>query len=291
MKLAYYPGCTLHGTANEYDISMKAVFKELGIELIEMPDWVCCGATSAHTTNENLALTLPYLHLVQAEKMKLDTICAPCSACFNRLKITDYYVKNDEKKYNTMRKIVGKAYKKTVTIKPPLQNVIEDLGIEELQRKIEKPLSNLKVASYYGCLLVRPKDMTNFDDAENPKIMEKVVEAIGAIPVDFTFKQECCGGAFSASKPKMANELSFRVINNAKEQGADCIMVACPLCHVNLDLKQKDIEKQFDKELKIPIIYFTQLIGLALGLDAKTLSLDSHFVNTLDLLKEKGIIE
>lgn len=290
MKLAYYPGCTLHGTANEYDISMKAVFKELGMELIELPDWACCGATSAHATNENLALTMGYLHLVQAEKMKLDVLCAPCSACFNRLKITEHYVK-DQKKYEIMKETIGKDYKGTVTTKHPLQNVVEDLGLGELQKKVKKKLNGLKVASYYGCLLVRPNDITNFDDAENPQIMEKIVKALSAIPIEFSFKQECCGGAFSASKPEMANELSFRVINEAKEQGADCIMVACPLCHVNLDLKQKDIEKQYGQELNMPILYFTQLIGLALGLDAKTLSLDSHFVDTLGLLKEKGIIK
>lgn len=291
MKLAYYPGCTLHGTANEYDISMKATFKELGIELIEIPDWVCCGATSAHATNENLALALPYLHLVQTEKMGLDAICVPCSACFNRLKITDYYVKNDEKKYKLMRKIIGKGYKKTVKIRHPLQNVVEDLGLDELKKKIKRKLSNLKIASYYGCLLVRPGDITGFDDPEHPQMMEKLIETLGAAPIDFAFKQECCGAAFSATKPEMANELSFRIISAAKEQKADCIMVACPLCHINLDLKQKDIENQFGKELKMPILYFTQVIGLALGLDVKSLSLDSHFVNTLDLLKEKGMIE
>lgn len=291
MKLAYYPGCTLHGMAKEYDISLLAVFKELGIDLIEIPDWVCCGATSAHRTNETLALALPYLHLVQAEEMKLDTICAPCAACFNRLKITDYHVKNDEGKYKAMEKIIGKGYKKTVKVRHPLQTIVEDMGLDELKKKVKRNLSDLKVASYYGCLLLRPGEMMNFDDPENPQIMENLVNALGAIPVDFAFKQECCGGAFSASKPDIATKLSFKVINTAKQQNADCIVVACPLCHVNLDLKQKDIEKQFNQELNMPILYFTQLIGLALGLDAKSLSLNSHFVNTSGMLKEKGLIE
>lgn len=291
MKLAYYPGCSLHGTAKEYDISMKAVFKELGLELTEIPDWICCGASSAHRTNETLALALPYLHLVQAEQMKSKRICVPCAACFNRLKTADYHVKNDKEKLEKMKEVTGKEYKKTVEVKHPLQNIIEDIGVEELKKKIKKKLSNLRIASYYGCLLLRPKQMMNFDDTENPQIMEKLVKALDAMPVEFSFKQECCGASFSASKPKIANELSYKIINSAKEQKADCIMVACPLCHVNLDLKQRDIEEQFNQELKIPIFYFTQLLGLAMGLDAKELSIDSHFVDTKGLLKEKGIIE
>jgi len=290
MKLAYYPGCTLHGTANEYDISMKAVFKELGLELIEIPDWVCCGATSAHTTDENLALTLPFLHLVETEKMKLDTVTVPCAACFNRLKITDYYAKNDKEKSEMMEHVVGKKYKKTVNVKHPLQNIIDDIGLEELKKRVKKKLTNLRIAPYYGCLLLRPKEELDFDDTENPSIMEKIIEALDAVPVDFSYKQECCGASFSACKEEMANALTHKVIKDAKDNKADCIMVACPLCHINLDLKQKDIEKQVNEQLNVPVLYFTQILGLALGLSAKELSLDSHFVDTMQLLKDKDII-
>lgn len=291
MKFAYYPGCVLNGTAKEYNISMRTVFKALGAELVEIPNWVCCGATSAHATNENLALTLPYMTLVQTEEMKMDTLTAPCSACFNRFKIADYQVKNDEEKYKTAKRITGRSYKKKVKVTHPLQNVIEDIGLENLQKMIKKKLDNLKIASYYGCLLLRPKEMTDFDDTENPKMMEKLVSALGATPVEFAFKQECCGASYSASKKEMACELSRRIISSAKENGADLIMVGCPLCHVNLDLRQSDIEKLSGEKLNVPILYFTQLIGLALGLDVRQLSLDTHFVDTLELLKRKELIE
>jgi heterodisulfide reductase subunit B len=280
---AYYPGCTLHSTAKEYDVSARAVCKQLGIELQELDGWTCCGASSAHTTNETLAITLPARDLRSAEAKGLPLAVA-CAMCFNRLKHTAHALA-DKEKLDSINKLVGNGLQNTTEIVHLLQILYD-------RRKsivVSKPLKGLKVASYYGCLLVRPQEITHFDDPENPQMMDKLMATLGAQPLEWDFKTACCGASLPLSRRDIVVKLSYRILLQAKQLGADCVAVACPMCQMNLDAYQNDMEKEYGKKIDLPILYFTQIAGLAMGLSPQALDLDKHFTDPTPMLKNKGL--
>jgi heterodisulfide reductase subunit B len=280
---AYYPGCTLHSTAKEYDVSARAVCKQLGIELQELDGWTCCGASSAHTTNETLAITLPARDLRSAEAKGLPLAVA-CAMCFNRLKYTAHALA-DKEKLDSINKLIGDGLRNTTEIVHLLQILYD-------RRKsipINRPLKGLKVASYYGCLLVRPQEITHFDDPENPQMMDKLMTTLGAQPLEWDFKTACCGASLPLSRRDIVVKLSYRILLQAKQLGADCVAVACPMCQMNLDAYQNEMVKQYGKKIEMPILYFTQLAGLAMGLSPKELDLDKHFTDPMPMLKNKGL--
>ena len=280
---AYYPGCTLHSTAKEYDVSARAVCRQLGIELQELDGWTCCGASSAHTTNETLAITLPARDLRSAEAKGLPLAVA-CAMCFNRLKYTAHALA-DKEKLDSINKLIGDGLRNTTEIVHLLQILYD-------RRKsiaVGKPLKGLKVASYYGCLLVRPQEITHFDDPENPQMMDKLMTTLGAQPLEWDFKTACCGASLPLSRRDIVVKLSYRILLQAKQLGADCVAVACPMCQMNLDAYQNEMVKQYGKKIEMPILYFTQLAGLAMGLSPKELDLDKHFTDPLPMLKNKGL--
>jgi heterodisulfide reductase subunit B len=280
---AYYPGCTLHSTAKEYDVSARAVCRQLGIELQELDGWTCCGASSAHTTNETLAITLPARDLRSAEAKGLPLAVA-CAMCFNRLKYTAHALA-DKEKLDSINKLIGDGLRNTTEIVHLLQILYD-------RRKsiaVSKPLKGLKVASYYGCLLVRPQEITHFDDPENPQMMDKLMTTLGAQPLEWDFKTACCGASLPLSRRDIVVKLSYRILIQAKQLGADCVAVACPMCQMNLDAYQNEMVKQYGKKVEMPILYFTQLAGLAMGLSPKELDLDKHFTDPLHMLKNKGL--
>ena len=287
MKVAYYPGCSLHSTAREYDISFQLVCRKLGIELQEIPHWVCCGSSPAHVTSHLLSIVLPCKNLILAEEMGLDTVVAPCAACFNRLKIAKQEVAEDSKLKKEVEEVLGKPSAGKIEVKHPLQVIIEDVGLEKVEEMASRKLQGLKVASYYGCLLVRPPSVINFDDPEDPQSMDNLVSALGGEALPWAFKTECCGASFSLSETDIVFELSGEILNEALEAGAECILVACPLCQSNLDLRQKGIEKRRGRKFNLPILYFTELLGLALGLNMHELGLSRHIVNPSKLLERK----
>ncbi len=286
-KLSYtfYPGCSLDSTARDFRESTEAVCAALDIELVELPDWICCGATAAHATNEKLAMALPVENLSRAAKFGHDVVVA-CAACYNRLQLANLAVRNDGRTRHEMQRITGRPYDGSINVRHILQVLFGDVGLEKIRRSVRNELRGLKVACYYGCLLARPREVSIFDDPENPRLMDDCVEAIGAEPIEWPHRTECCGAAYSLTSPGMAMRLTGEILSMAKEAGADCLAVACPLCQSNLDLRQQDIESLRNEKFELPVFYFTQLLGLAFGLPERSLGLHRLIVNPGDVLRK-----
>lgn len=284
MRYTFYPGCSLHSTAREYRESSEAVCAALGVELLELPDWVCCGSTPAHSTNEKLAVALPVENLSRAAELGRDVVVA-CAACFHRLRVANIAVRNNAAVRAETEAIVGRPYDGSLNVRHILEILVHDVGLETIRESVTNRLRGLKVACYYGCLLARPREVSIFDDPENPRLMDDCMEAIGAEPLEWPYKTECCGAAYSLTNPEMAIRLSGEILSMAKESGADCVAVACPLCQSNLDLRQRDIERQRNERLGLPVFYFTQLIGLSLGLPSRRLGLHRLIVDPKDVLR------
>ncbi len=289
LSYAYYPGCSLHASAGEYDLSTRELFKALGIGLTEVPDWFCCGATPTHNVDELLSLSLCAKNLELADKVEGDLAVA-CASCFSRLKFTQHTLGENATKLKQVEKAIDAPVKLDGKVKHLLEILSKDFGLEKIAASVKKPLSGLKVACYYGCLLTRPTDVPNLDDTETPTIMERVVEAAGAETVSWTHRLECCGASFTLSHPGVVIQLTNAVLDSAKAAGADCIMVGCPLCHGNLDMRQQEIEGVYQTSYNLPVFYLTQLVGLSVGLGPDKLGLDAMIVNPTPLLKEKGLL-
>lgn len=275
-KIGLYPGCSLTGSARDYNQSVVALAKEFGIELVEIPDWNCCGATAAHNLNKELALSLPARNLALAEANGITDIVVPCAACYSRLSLTQHELMSDLPLKNRISDILELDYSGNVTI----LNVIEWID-RDIMDKVDEKIKNRfirKVACYYGCLLVRPPKVLKYDRPENPQTMDVVMEKIGASSLDFPYKTECCGAGFSVSKTEVVSKLSGKIIKEATEREAEAIIVACPMCHSNLDMRRTDINKYHQTNLQIPVLYITQALGLAVGISEKELGLDRHFV-------------
>ena len=275
MKIGFYPGCSLTGSSREYNESVVAIAKVLEIELVEIIDWNCCGATAAHSMNEELSLSLPARIMALAEKQGLTEVVVPCAACYNRLKMTQHELEDDQKR-SRIKEILNMPYQGNVKIINVLQ-LLQLYGIDNLKAKISQPFAH-KVACYYGCLLVRPHAVLKFDRVEDPQSMDEMIRAIGGSTMDWAFKTECCGGGFSVSRTDLVAKLSGNILKDASDRGAEAIIVACPMCQSNLDMRRGAINKVLDSQIDIPVIYITQAIGLAMGIGAKELGLKRHFV-------------
>ncbi|MCX6273109.1 MAG: CoB--CoM heterodisulfide reductase iron-sulfur subunit B family protein [Bacteroidetes bacterium] len=276
MKLGYYPGCSLKGGSREYKESVVAVCRKFDIHLVEVPDWNCCGATAAHNMNKELSLALPARILAQAESAGLDEIVVPCAACYNRLKVTQHEMAHQPELAEKVKAILGMEYKGSTSILNIIQ-LIEKYILPNLDDHYYRPF-NYKAACYYGCLLVRPHSILQFDRAEDPQTMDEAIRKIGGTPVDWEFKVECCGAGMSVSRTDLVAKLTGKVVENALYRKAEVIIVACPMCHSNLDMRRPDVNKYLGVETTIPVLYITQAIGLAVGIDEKTLGLQRHFV-------------
>lgn len=290
MKIAYYPGCSLHSTGVEYDISTRKVCASIGIELVEIKDWICCGSSPAHQCNELMSLTLPAKNLsLAAQTDNLKSVCAPCASCYSRLKFTQERLK-DEKLKKDVEKIIGSEYPGDVSVLHVLDLIVEKAGNDVIEEKVIKPLSGLKVACYYGCLITRPSKVTDKQNCENPTDMELVMEALGAEAVDWNLKTFCCGANFALTQTDVVLELTRKILTDVDSAGAQVIAVGCPLCHVNLDTRQAQINEKFGTSFNVPIFYFTELMGLAFGIEAKDLGIFRHVLDVEDFLKEKALI-
>lgn len=284
LKYAYYPGCVIFGSGKEYDISARAIAEKLGIELVEIPDWNCCGASVSDSFNKDLFYFLQARNIAKAEELGMD-IVAICNECFNNLKQGNERLKKDAKlreKTNKALKEINLEFRGNVKVKHLLEVIVNDYGLERLKDKIkeEKPLKNLKVAPYYGCLALRP-DEVSIDLYDNPKLFEKLLNFLGASVLKFNeSKSACCGSSVMFADESVSLKLSSQILKNAKKKSAACIATMCPLCHLNLDLKQKRIEKIEKEKFRMPIIYFTQLLGLALGIKPEKLGLNKNIVST-----------
>lgn len=281
MSYVFYPGCSLEGTAKDFHTSTMAVAEALGIALPEIPGWICCGSTAAHQTDPLLALALPAKNLAAA---KGQTVAVCCAACYSRLKTANHEIVADMKTRRQVADAIGVDYDGRTPVLHLLEIMAREIGTKKIAERVRRPLKGLKVACYYGCLLSRPPEITNFDDAENPVLMDQVVRAAGAEAIDWPHKTECCGASYSITDPSIVLTLTREILSMAKASGADCIVTACPLCQLNLDLRQKDVETKFGESYGLPIFYFTQLLGLAFGLEPKALGLSSLVVDPMPLV-------
>ena len=281
MVYGYYPGCALHGSSKEYDLSVREVCWSLGLELRELDDWNCCGASPAHWMGEELSLALCQRNINRAAAAGLSVIMAPCAACYNRFRIALWTLRDDLQKRQRIKEALGEEPKLELQVVH-----LVDMLHEEIPEDFKpvKPLRGLKVACYYGCLLLRPpKVVTDEPDPENPTKMEEVSRRVGAEPIEWPQKTCCCGASAGVTDTPKTKELVSRIVLGAKKRGADLIVVACPLCQVNLDTRQG--------ALGVPIIYISQLVGLAMGKGPKELGLDRHMVDPRPVLEAKGVIE
>ncbi len=285
LSYSYYPGCSGQGTSSEYEKSCQAMCSALSIKLKEVADWNCCGSTPAHTVDPYLSAALSARNLEMAEGNKLPTLITPCPSCLSNLRHAWAKMK-DKEKHAKINKLLSRPCANTVEPQSVLQAIYEDLGPEGIKEKTVKPLAGLKVVPYYGCIMNRPPELMNFDDPENPIAMDTLLEAAGAEVLPFPLKVECCGAAFGVPKPDMVRTLTGRLLDMASELGADVVAVACPLCQMNLDLRQSQAKKVRTTKNPLPVLYFSQLLALALGVDEKELGLDKLVVNPKPVLEK-----
>jgi heterodisulfide reductase subunit B len=282
MKFAYYPGCTIYGSGMEYHMSTLEITKALEIELVDIPDWNCCGASSSPSHGHDLTLALQARNIAIAEELGLD-ILTICNECYNNLSQAIITFKEDNKKRKQINEIIketGHQVKGEIKIRHLVEVILNDIRSEAILKKVKKNLAGLRLAPYYGCLALRPPEIA-IDIPESPTTMNHILEILGAEIVPFEqFTSACCGSSVLLTSEDVALKLSYDILRGAKEVGADAIVTMCPLCHLNLDFKQKRMQKKFEKELGVPIIYFTQIIGLALGIPPKKLGLDKNFTST-----------
>lgn len=284
--VAYYPGCSLHSTAPELNISTKAVCQALGLKLIEPDGWVCCGSSAAHRSDHEAALRLPMENLSLIEQSGFNEVTMPCAACFSRHKAAQYEIRRDQERKVEADKAVGYVYEDTVRVSTTIDAILEHVGLDKVANSVQQPLKGLRVVCYYGCLLTRPPEVTEAEHPENPVNMDKLVAVLGAEVLDWSYKTVCCGATHSLTRPDIVLKLSGNLIAHAREAGAEAMAIACPLCHTNLDARQF----QMGLEEPMPVLYFSQLMALALGLPQKAAALDRNLIDPRPLLRNKGFL-
>lgn len=283
MDYTYYPGCSLESAHSSYSDSVIKVFEHLGAKLIELEDWNCCGATAYMSVKEILGMSIAARNLALAEKYKRD-IVAPCSACFTNLAKTNRYLKavpELREKVNQCLNEAGLEYNLSLNVRHPLDVLVNDIGIDKIKEKTKYSLEGLKIANYYGCQIVRPEK--GFDDREEPTTMDTLFEALGAENIYFPAKLKCCGGMLMTTFEEVALKLSKEIIECAIENKATCMVTTCPLCQMNVEAYQDKINKVYNTNYNIPVLFFTQVLGLAFGFNDKELGIDKNLTDTIKL--------
>lgn len=278
MEYTYFPGCSLESAGIAYDKSMRAVFRKLGLGLQELEDWNCCGATIYMSVKETISLAISARNLAIAEKSGRDVV-APCSACFTVLKKTQRFLAEKPELRHKVEEALAASkltYQGSVAVRHPLEVLMNDLGPDVLAEKAVHRLESLHVAPYYGCQVVRPERAFD-DDPDVPMYMDRILQRLGAEAVEYPAKVRCCGGMLMTTFNEVAEKLTFEILSCAMENGADCVVTLCPLCQANLELYQERISNRFGREIDIPVLYFTQLLGLALGCSEEELGFE-HFL-------------
>lgn len=288
MRFGYYPGCSLLSGSKEYDMSVRAVFTHLGLELIEVEDWNCCGAVHADVNSANAAITLPARNLALAEAQGLESIIAPCSGCYKNLRRASKAAASDPKLRTMINESLREDLQLTsdIEVMHPLYVLLQKVGLERIKENVVKPLREWKIASYYGCMLTRPKDV--FDSTERPVGLDIVMAALGADAVDYPMKAKCCGGALALSHGNVTARLTGDVLISAKRVGADVVSLACPMCHMALDAYQGKAEKQVKSPIDLPVLFFTQIMGLAFGIEKSKMGFERHMVSPEGQLAKMG---
>lgn len=279
ITIGYYPGCSGQGTSMEYESSTRAVCSALDIRLQDIPDWNCCGSTPAHTVDAVLSSAFSARIFAQAETVGISDVITPCPSCLKNLRNALNHMEDDPLFTARVEALTERPLRKEHSIKSVLQVILEDVGLDAVKAKVKRPLTGMKIVPYYGCLMTRPAESMRFDNPENPTSLDRLMEALGAEVLPFPLKVDCCGASFSIPARNVVPRLSGRILDMAVELGADAIVVACPLCQMNLDLRQGQINFKNGTHYKIPVPYFTQLMGYAFGLGDKEIAFNKLAVN------------
>jgi heterodisulfide reductase subunit B len=292
MKLLYYPGCTLKTSAKNLEKSAFAIMEKLGYEMVEMEDWTCCGVVASLTDDDLMHHLAPLRNLIHAEDEGEETIVTLCDMCCNTIKQTNLRVKEKPDDLETLNLFMDQEndYKGTIKIMHFLEFLRDEVGFKVLKKMVKNPLKGMKIMPYYGCMMLRPREVA-IDDAEEPVIMEDLLRDLGAEVVDNPFKIECCGSYHTIEEKKLVSNRAHKITNYAIDRGSDAIMLSCPLCRFNLDVRGKEAEKIYNNYKQLPVYYYTQLIAVALGLDPKVYGFEDNEVDPILLLKKKGIFE
>ncbi len=290
MKVSYYPGCSLDVTAKPYNLSTRRVCNSLGVELADVPDWFCCGSSAVLKMNHLLSLSLAAKNLAQIEKQDIKDVLVPCPFCFRRLISAQQEIRENQASRDIILETIETELQAGLNIQHLLGFFHKTVGLDAIKVEARKPLKGLKVVPYYGCYTVKPPQVTQFDDPENPTAMDDILAALGVDVLDWDFKTECCGASLALTKTEKVLELSGRILQEAIWRGADAVVVACQLCQSNLDMRQAEIWKKEKQNQHLPVLYLTQIMGLAFGIPLKKLGLGSHIVDPTALIREKGLL-
>ncbi len=291
MEIGYFPGCTLHASSRLYDVQTKEVLGELGIDLRELEDWNCCGATSASKTDDFLAIALPARNLGIADASGLSEMVIPCSACYSRMLVAQSRLAADENLKAEINEELSEKVRGDVKIRSILEVIIPKAESGELAEKATKKLKGLKPVCYYGCLQTRfPLDVPVPDDVENPQGMEIILKALGVKALDWNYKTDCCGASAAVNDADTAIRLMSRIFKDAVARGANCFVTTCPMCQMNMDCHQKMVREESGVNESLPVYFITELIGVAMDKPVKALQIDRHFVDAVGLLKELDLI-
>ena len=291
MDIGYYPGCTLQASSSLYDVQSRRIFNEVGINLKEIEDWNCCGATSAGKVNDFLAVAMPARNIGIAETDGFSEIVIPCSACYSRTLVAQKRLEDDPMLKKEINTELTKKVQGTIKVSSILEVLLTKVASGELAEKVSQKLKGLKPVCYYGCMQTRfPYKVSVPDDVENPQGMETVLKVLGAKPLDWSYKTDCCGASAAVNDEEAALNLMARIMKDAVAREANCLVVTCPMCQLNMDSYQDQVcEKQGIKE-RLPVYFITEMIGVAMGVGVEELQIDRHFVESTELLKELNLI-
>ena len=286
MNFVYYPGCSARGSSKDYELSTQAVCKALDINLVDIPDWNCCGSTPAHAVDTELSAALCVRNLDIAAQQEAELVLTPCPSCLSNLKLASKRMEDPAFRVRVDELLDGPSAKTFPPVTSVMQGIAENFDMEAIAARVRKSLKGLRLAAYYGCLMSRPAEIMNFGDPENPTLMESMLAACGAEMVDFPLKTACCGASFGIPERVMTARNSGRILDLATQLGVDAVIVACPLCQMNLDLRQPQASKEMGTSFNLPVLYFTQMMGIAFGLDHKDLGLGKLRVSPDGLIRK-----
>jgi len=292
MKIFYYPGCTVKTKAKNLEESAIAAMKALDIELVELSNWNCCGTVFGMSTDDLLHQLAPLRNLLRVKEQGGDKVTTMCSMCYNTLKRANHLIREDEEKKTLLADFMSEEpvrYEGEVEVLHLLEVLRDTVGFEKIKEKVKVPLKGLKLDPYYGCMLIRPQEI-GIDNMENPTIMEDLLTALGAEVIRDPMKTECCGSYHTVNAVEVVVDRGYGILSSALKRGADAMVLSCPLCDYNMDHRQREIAGKYVDFSNIPVFYFTQLLALALGLDAGVGRFDLNYVDPLPLLKEKGLV-
>ncbi|MBI5453395.1 MAG: CoB--CoM heterodisulfide reductase iron-sulfur subunit B family protein [Deltaproteobacteria bacterium] len=289
MKIPYYPGCTLNTFAKSFDESARDAAAAIGFEMAELKQWNCCGATFPLTPDNLIALSAPAKVLSNAGK-EGDTLTTLCSVCYNVLKRTNKVMRDNKEKRTTINGFIEEEYDGGVNVLHFLEVLRDKVGFDKVKAAVKRPLAGIKTGAYYGCMLLRPFEDMGIDNAERPTVFENLLKSLGAEPVEFPNRIECCGAHLAMNNEDVVTKLSGNVMTSAVGSGAELIVTSCPLCQYNLEKSQDKVVAQTPGYAGVPVIYFTQALGLALGQPIESLGFEKNVTDVMPLLKKKGIV-